>query len=68
MEHYFVNKHAQANGDHEVHTAKCLYLPEASNQIDLGYHSSCHSALEEARKYYDQVDGCYYCSKECHTQ
>lgn len=63
---YYVNKNAQANGDHEVHTKECSYLPEAENRIYLGVFDDCWDALKEARKHYDQVDGCYYCSSKCH--
>jgi len=67
MASYYVNKNAQANGDHEVHTASCSYLPAAENRIYLGAFSSCRSAIIEARKHYTQVNGCYYCSTPCHT-
>jgi hypothetical protein len=29
MSRYYVNKKAQANGDHEVHVSTCSFLPEA---------------------------------------
>ena len=31
MDHYYVNKNAQSNGDHEVHKENCDYLPNSSN-------------------------------------
>lgn len=43
-------------------------MPAAGNQKDLGYHSSCHSAVTEAKKTYRQSNGCYYCCTECHTK
>jgi hypothetical protein len=67
MPNYYVNKNAQANGDHEVHTESCAYLPAVTNRIYLGYFSNCAEAVREARKYYSQVNGCYYCSLPCHT-
>jgi hypothetical protein len=42
--------------------------PKPENRISLGDHSSCHSAVREAKKHYHQVNGCFYCSTECHTQ
>ena len=66
MSKYFVNRNAQSNGDHEVHKAGCNYMPLPGNYIDLGYHSNCKDAVREARKYFTQVDGCYYCCNECH--
>ena len=67
MAQYYVNKNGQPNGDHEVHTTGCSWLPDAVNRIYLGDFSSCSPAVTEARKYYLQVNGCYYCSISCHT-
>ena len=67
MARYYVNKNQQSNGDHEVHTTGCSWLPDIENRIYLGDLSSCWSAVTEAKKYYSQVNGCYYCSKTCHT-
>ena len=64
---YYVNQNAQSNGDHEVHKAGCSWMPDAANRIYLGLFYSCHGAVAEARKYYSQVNGCFYCSRECHT-
>jgi len=68
MAKYYVNKHAQANGDHEVHTSSCSFLPEADNRLYLGEFSTCQAAVREAKKTYAKADGCYYCCKECHTR
>jgi len=64
---YFVNKNAQLNGDHEVHTSSCAWKPNPENQIALGWHSNCQSAVVEAKKHYSQSNGCAYCSPACHT-
>ena len=64
---YYVNKVAQANGDHEVHKATCIRLPYVTNRLYLGDFASSASALREARKYYPKADGCYYCCHEIHT-
>ena len=68
MSRYYVNRNAQSNGDHEVHTTGCKYMPAEENRIYLGVFSNCHDAVREAKKYYDQVNGCYFCSRPCHTQ
>lgn len=68
MARYYVNKNAQANGDHEVHTPGCSFMPDVNNRIYLGEFKSCHGAVKEAKKHYPQSNGCYYCSNECHTQ
>ncbi|MCI5141489.1 MAG: hypothetical protein D3909_07145 [Candidatus Electrothrix sp. ATG1] len=67
MDTYYVNKQAQTNGDHEVHTSTCSWLPSEANRLYLGQFGSCHGAVAEARKYYSNVNGCYYCSRACHT-
>ena len=67
MSRYYVNKNAQDNGDHEVHKDGCAWLPKIENRIYLGNFSNCKDAVREARKYYSQVNGCYYCSNDCHT-
>lgn len=68
MADYYVNRNAQSNGDHEVHVSGCTYMPQSENRIYLGSFSSCGPAVAEARKHYTQVNGCYYCSRPCHTQ
>lgn len=67
MAYYYVNKNAQANGDHEVHKNGCTWLPKAENRIYLGDFQSCKPAVTKARDHYSQVNGCFYCSKACHT-
>ncbi len=67
MSKYYVNKNAQANGDHEVHTSNCSYLPNIENRIYLGEFSTCAEAVREAKNHYLKSNGCYYCSSACHT-
>ena len=64
---YYVNINAQNNGDHEVHKSGCSFMPDQSNLLYLGDFVSCHTAVKEAKKNYPQSNGCFYCSKECHT-
>jgi hypothetical protein len=65
MTAYYVNKDAQPNGDHEVHIPDCKYFP--SNHTYLGDFASCAPAVTEAKRYYSQSNGCYWCSNACHT-
>ena len=67
MPQYCVNKEAQDNGDHEVHESDCSHLPLEENRKYLGNFDNCQDAVREAKKYYSQSNGCYWCSKECHT-
>ncbi len=69
MPYYYVNKNAQSTGEHEVHTTSCNHGPlYESNKQSLGSHSDCKSAVQAAKQYYSNVDGCYYCCNECHTR
>lgn len=68
FKHYYVNNNEQKNGDHEVHASGCDWLPDLGNRSYLGYFSSCAAAVNEAKKIFKQSNGCYYCSKPCHTQ
>lgn len=65
---YYVNKNAQPTGEHEVHKSSCSWLPDAENRIYLGDYDKATDALKEAKKYYSNVDGCYYCCPEIHTR
>ncbi len=68
MDHYYVNDNAQDTGEHEVHKDTCVFFPKMDSYTDLGYFTNCQAALEKARKYYDNVDGCKFCSVECHKK
>ena len=71
MPNFILNSNPQSNGDHEVHniTTGCSHMPARSNQIDLGWHSDCHSAMSDAKRRHSswKINGCYYCATSCHT-
>lgn len=80
MPNYCVNRNLDSQGrNHEVHRLDqhyrgdgtygfCRKLPLERNQIALGFHLGCHSAVAQAKRlHYPNSDGCYYCSNECHT-
>lgn len=68
MSLYYVNKNIQSTGEHEVHKSECIYLPDIQNRIYLGTFDNCKEAVKKAKGYYSNVDGCYYCSNECHKK
>lgn len=68
MAKYYVNTNAQPTGEHEVHTTNCPHPPDPSNRRQLGEHSTCQSAVRQARTIFDHVDGCAYCVPECHSR
>lgn len=65
---YYVNKVAQPTGEHEVHNSSCSFLPSLENRILLGYFSNSKDALMEAKKYFSNVDGCFFCCPESHKK
>lgn len=74
MPTYIVNTNPQPGSrDHEVHVTPRVdcsspRYPNPENQESLGYFSSCHGAVEEAkRRGYRTANGCYYCANACHT-
>lgn len=54
---YYVSKNSQANGDHEVHTSTCSFLPDEENRIYLDNCTGCSAGVTEARKHYSQCNG-----------
>jgi len=68
MDKYYVDKNAQPTGEHEVHKEGCRCMPLPENRIYLGEFYYCKGAVEEAKKHYFKVDGCYSCCNECHTR
>ena len=72
MPDYIVNKKAQSKGDHEVHVTpqapNCRNYPALANRESLGFHATCHGAVQEANhRGYGPANGCYYCANDCHT-
>lgn len=66
MPRYYVNTQAHPNGFHDMHRQDCHFLPKESQRFFLGFYNRCSDAIEEAKTHYPRVNGCYYCSKECH--
>ena len=67
MPMYYVNNNEQSNGDHEVHEFNCAWIPEEENRTYLGNYTNCRDAVMQAKKHYPNSNGCFYCSKACHT-
>lgn len=71
MPDFIVNRNAQPNGDHEVHQfpqSQCPKYPLPQNQVKLGWHVSCASAVTAAKALgYTRANGCYHCANACHT-
>ena len=68
MQDYIYNKSKLDGKYHEVHATKCIHLPRIENQVSLGWHSDCKSAISEAERETGDhdFDGCAFCSLDCH--
>ena len=47
---YYVNENTQSNGDHEVHTSDCSYLPQVDNRRYLGSFTTCGPAVSGSQE------------------
>ena len=66
MYKYTINKHAQNNGDHEIHKSGCSHEPLPRNRVDLGYQIDDFSALNAGKRIYQKADGCVHCCPVIH--
>jgi hypothetical protein len=64
MAHYFIDNHAQPNGDHEVHKVGCVRMP--MDKRYLGNYEFVSQAMLEARKEFWQSNGCVACARDQH--
>lgn len=67
MANYYVNDSADSKGDHEVHRDGCYWLGLVKNRTYLGFFNSCAPAVARAKLTYPTANGCYHCSRACHT-
>ena len=67
MARYYVNDNEQSNGDHEVHTEECSWLPMVISMKYLGDFTGCRDAVAAAKRVYPKSNGCKWCALPCHT-
>lgn len=68
MIHFYINKNTQPTGEREIHKSECSYMPSIINREYLGYFNTFAEAKLEARKKYNNVDGCAHCCPEGHNR
>ena len=68
MGNYYVDKNVGRNGEHEVHEAGCLHMPDVNDKEYLGSFPNCADAVIMAKKTYPAADGCGHCSNECYAK
>lgn len=68
MAMYYVNDNPQTSGEHEVHESDCAWLKFVKSKTFLGFHEHCSAALQSAKSFYVNVDGCAFCCSSCHKK
>jgi hypothetical protein len=61
VQHYYVSKLEQSNGNHEVHVPRCTYFPDPEERVYLGTFTRCDDAVEAAKKMFTNSRGCSCC-------
>ena len=66
MQNYYFYIYPDINGNYEVHTENCYYLPSELSRQYIGRYSSCQAAIIAAQIAYPdkKFDGCYHCCRE----
>jgi len=69
MAHYYINLNEQPKGEHEIHKASCLWLPEPKNREYLGEFSTDLEALYLAQAKHPSwcINGCFWCCPSIDT-
>lgn len=65
MKLFYIDTEKTIFGENEVHEESCHRLPEKGKRTYIGNFASCHTAVKKARKQYEDVVGCYFCSNQC---
>ena len=66
---YILNKKARTSTKiHKIHRQNCKRRPKGKNIIYLEEKICPLAAQIEAKKYFENVDGCCYCCKEIHLK
>ena len=68
MKRYIVNQNATFNPGyhHEVHTQEHADQLEIRDRIELGWFTNEIEAVEYAKRYYFNADGCATCCPKAH--
>ena len=64
---YYLNINPQKNGDHEIYSSVCQYVPNFINRKYFGFFTNYKLAIVQAKKTYPPSDGCKEYSKDRHT-
>lgn len=67
MNYFYLNRNADQNGNNEVHTDSCSWLPAPENRYPLGYFINGIEAVNYAKSIgWSNADGCFFCANEAH--
>lgn len=69
MARFIVDKQAQGSGQHTIHNLGtfCPDIPDSQFQKNLGNFPTSKAAAREAKKHFDQVNGCEKCSRDSYV-
>ena len=63
---YYVSQEPDEQGAYVIHRSTCGYAPSEDKRTFLGSYGDCHDAVEEAKKIYSEIEGCFYCCYAFH--
>lgn len=66
MKNYYLSTYVKNNGNYEVHSLDCYFLPKQEHRILLGFFDDGKDALNAAKKYKSNIEGCKFCIPECY--
>ena len=69
INYYVINNNQTTNPGlhHEVHTLEHAVILEITNTTPLGYFINEIDAVQKAKLYYRDADGCAICCPDAHT-
>jgi hypothetical protein len=67
MKKYYLSVDFNQNFEQVVHDEFCLYLPDESESIYLGFFDDCKIALQKSRSVGKKTNGCFWCCKKIHN-
>lgn len=59
---YYINKKAQPEGHHLIHTKDCWVMPNGT--IYVGRYATVEEAIKQMRERFPNIVPCSYCHKE----
>jgi len=68
MKKYYADISVNQDGKTLVHKEGCVNLPDPAEREYLGVFSGCYGAVLEAKRRYDDAEGCVLCAFGCYIE